>query len=115
MPVTATHAQGKVQPIEPVKAAHPLPGNGNDLPPEIINRQEREQKISDAVRDLNEHVQSVQRELQFSIDENSGHTVIKVLDKETKEVIRQIPGEEALRFANSLNEGADIELINAYI
>jgi flagellar protein FlaG len=40
--------------------------------------------------------------LQFSIDEESGETVVKVVDTETDEVIRQIPSEEMLALARNL-------------
>jgi flagellar protein FlaG len=114
LPAGTRITPAKVQPVQPVTPAQKLPGSGNDLPPETSEKVDRTVEIKDAVRDLNNHAQFVQRELQFSIDDNSGQTVIKVLDTKTKEVIRQIPGEEALRFASMLNEGAEIELINTY-
>jgi flagellar protein FlaG len=58
--------------------------------------------LSRAVKDINDYVQNVQRDLRFSIDEDSGHTVITVLDSETEEVIRQIPAEEILAIARNL-------------
>ncbi len=72
-------------------------------------------KLDDAVRDLNEHIQVVQRELHFSVDEDTGQTVIKVTDLATNEVIRQIPNEEALNFARKLNEGVELVLFSEYI
>jgi len=71
-------------------------------------------KLDDAVRDLNEHIQVVQRELHFSVDEDSGRTVIKVMDLATQEVIRQIPNEEALTYARKLSEGVELELFSEY-
>jgi flagellar protein FlaG len=53
---------------------------------------------------LSSYVQNVQRNLNFSIDESSGQTVIKVIDSESEEVIRQIPSEEMLALARRLNE-----------
>lgn len=49
--------------------------------------------------------QIVSRDLNFSIDEASGETVIKVVDPATDEVVRQIPSEEVLRIARSLESG----------
>ena len=68
----------------------------------------------EAVQEINDHLQQVHRELRFNIDTDSGRTVIKVVDAETKEVIRQIPDEEALKFAQRLNEGIGFKLLNAY-
>jgi flagellar protein FlaG len=42
--------------------------------------------------------------LQFSIDEDSKDIVVKVIDQSTKEVVRQIPTEEALEIAKSLDK-----------
>jgi flagellar protein FlaG len=42
--------------------------------------------------------------LQFSVDEGSGRTVVKVTDKDTGETIRQIPSEAVLALAESIGE-----------
>jgi flagellar protein FlaG len=41
--------------------------------------------------------------ISFSVDENLGMIIIKVIDAETEEVVRQIPPEELLRIAESLD------------
>ncbi|MCP4492702.1 MAG: flagellar protein FlaG [Gammaproteobacteria bacterium] len=66
------------------------------------SEQEAAQQLEDSVSQLNELVQSVQRDLRFSIDEFSGDTVIQVLDTKTEEVIRQIPSEEVLALAKNI-------------
>ena len=77
-----------------------LPVGGKSMPQEGDNLS-REMVIS-AVDNLNNYVQTIRRALQFSVDENSGRTVIKVLDAETKEVIRQIPAEEVISLSRTL-------------
>ena len=62
--------------------------------------------LDKAVKDLNKGVQNLQRSLQFSVDESSGRTVIKVVDKDTKEVIRQIPEQQVLELAARLDKNA---------
>lgn len=42
--------------------------------------------------------------LTFSIDKDSGRTVIKVIDPETHEVLRQIPADEILRMDKNLDQ-----------
>ena len=64
--------------------------------------------LEKAVKDLSQGVQNLQRSLQFSIDESSGRTVIKVVDKDTKEVIRQIPEEQVLELAARLDKNAGV-------
>lgn len=52
--------------------------------------------VTDTVNRLNETVQSIERDLQFQVDDTSGDTIITVLDTKTNEVIRQIPTEDVL-------------------
>ena len=60
--------------------------------------------LEEAVADMQDFTQNIQRSLSFSINENTGRTVVEVTDKTTGEVIRQLPTEEALRLAESLEE-----------
>ncbi len=50
-------------------------------------------------KSLEKFARSVNRDLNFRVDDMSGRTVITVLDGETKEVIRQIPSDEVLYMA----------------
>ena len=61
-------------------------------------------KLKMAVQEIEKFVQSVKRNLEFSIDEPSGKVVVKVIASDSGEVIRQIPNEEVLKLANSLND-----------
>lgn len=58
--------------------------------------------LKTAVQDIQKFVQSVRRNLEFSIDEASGKVVVKVIASETGEVVRQLPSAEALKIADSL-------------
>ncbi len=62
------------------------------------------QNLHGMVEDLNEMAQTVQRQLSFSVDKDSGKTVIKVIDTETDEVIRQIPPEDIMEMQKHLGE-----------
>ena len=66
-----------------------------------------EQALDAAVKQLNSYVQSINRNLEFNIDKDSGQTVVKVIDSETDELIRQIPNEEALSIAKQLDQVTD--------
>ena len=69
-------------------------------------------ELKAAVLDINEYVQSIQRTLQFSIDEETGTTVVKVLNSETQEVIRQFPPEEVLALARHLQASQEIQALD---
>ncbi|PAU54360.1 flagellar protein FlaG [Pseudomonas indica] len=61
-------------------------------------------QLEDAVSSIQEFVQSVRRDINFSLDDGSGRIVVKVTDAASGDVIRQIPSEEALKLAESLSE-----------
>ena len=77
-------------------------------------RQSSERSVEQAVEQLNDYVQSLQRDLKFSVDRDLGRAVVHVVDRNTDEVIRQIPNETALRLArnlkdqNTLIQGAEV-------
>jgi len=71
---------------------------------ETRNSEFTPEELESAVRNLNDYVQNVQRNLQFNIDDDSGHTIIKVIDSETEELIRQMPSEEVLAMSRHLRE-----------
>ena len=88
--------------------------SGNNLPSQVRTerpaqqeaaqeqREVRTQRVERAVEQLNDYVQSFQRDLKFSLDEDLGRTVVSVVDRNTQEVIRQIPNETALQLARNL-------------
>lgn len=73
------------------------------------------ERLEDAVASLNEYVQSVQRDLTFRLDDTSGKTVITVYDRNTEEVVRQMPDDVALRLARDLQQDEPISLFNAKV
>jgi flagellar protein FlaG len=63
--------------------------------------------VSAAVKKMNDAMLGSTQSLQFSIDEDSKDIVVKVIDQNTKEVVRQIPSKEALQIAKSLDKSID--------
>lgn len=66
------------------------------------------QPVEDAVSTIQQFVQTVQRNLNFSLDDSTGRVVVKVTDGLSGDVIRQIPSEEALRLAESLEQARSL-------
>jgi flagellar protein FlaG len=60
------------------------------------------EELSKAAERLNGLAQSIRRELRFSVDDDSGRTVIRVVDSETNELIRQIPSEDVLALISQM-------------
>lgn len=69
--------------------------------------------LRDAAKELNDFVEKIQTNLNFSVDEGSGRSVITVTDTQTGDVIRQIPAKEVLAVANLIRESsaADIDKV----
>lgn len=60
--------------------------------------------VKQAVEKISEFVSSKQSELSFSIDDASGSQIVKIMDIQTKQVIRQFPSEEAVAIAQALDK-----------
>jgi len=108
---SAANAYGKEQAvvIEKVESGKGLPQNVKKIA-EVSDTQ-----IKEAVSKLNDYVQSTERTLDFKMDEESGKTVIRVFDKASSELIRQIPNELALELAQNLNDDEPLLLFSAQV
>jgi flagellar protein FlaG len=67
------------------------------------SRQASANEVEKATDQVNKFVSSVNNGIQFSIDKETGISVVKVIDKSTNEIIRQIPGDEILQIAKTLD------------
>jgi len=67
------------------------------------------EQVDQAMKDVKQALPMQARNLQFSIDEDTGKTVVKVVDPTTKEVIRQIPSEEILAIAKALDKSMAVD------
>lgn len=61
-------------------------------------------EVEEAVAKVQKAVETQASNLLFSIDEDSGRTIVKVVDSSTQETIRQIPSEEILSIAKALDK-----------
>ncbi len=114
-PLSSSATANAVGKIDSNKVDGSTLSDGNNLPlnkpvGEISNEQ-----VKNAVSKLNEFVQSTERTLDFQMDEDSGKTVIKVFDKQSSELIRQIPNELALELAQNLNDDEPSLLFSAQV
>ena len=62
------------------------------------------QQVEAALVSIQDAVQSVRRNVNFSLEDGSGRIVVKVTDATSGDIIRQMPSEEALRLAENLDE-----------
>jgi flagellar protein FlaG len=59
-----------------------------------------------AVAAANDQLQQIDSELTFQLDNDTGRVVVKLIDRNTREVLRQTPTKEALAIARALAEGS---------
>lgn len=57
-----------------------------------------------AVDEGNTFLQAVERNLQFKVDDSTKELVVKIVDSNSGEVLRQIPSEEMLAFIKRMKE-----------
>jgi flagellar protein FlaG len=55
--------------------------------------------VAKAAADLQNFVQSMGRNLSFSVDETTGYHVVRVVNPNTGELVRQLPSEELLKIS----------------
>jgi flagellar protein FlaG len=61
-------------------------------------------KIESVTRQIDSYLRSMNKSLQFRVDQATGEMVVTIRDDETGEVIRQVPGEDALRIAQRIED-----------
>jgi len=61
-------------------------------------------KIESVTRQIDSYLRSIDKSLQFRVDQATGETIVTIRDDVTGEVIRQVPGEEALRIAQRIED-----------
>lgn len=62
-----------------------------------------EEQLDEAVSNINNVLSVRSQELEFTVDKESERTIVTVIDKNTKEMIRQMPSREALEIAKALD------------
>lgn len=77
-------------PVETAQQAQPSPPS--------------KEALQKALDDVKQAIPPAAQDLLFSIDKDTGKTVVKVVDATTKKVLRQIPSEEIMAIAKSLDK-----------
>jgi flagellar protein FlaG len=77
-----------------------------EFKPSNINQvmQPTRDTVARAAEQMQRFVSTMGRNLNFSIDGETGHHIVRVTNPATGEVIRQLPSEEMLRLAHSLTQ-----------
>lgn len=91
-----------------VSAYKPLAAQAEQAATASPAEEQERQPVEEAISSIKQFAQSIQRNLDFALDDSSGRVVVKVTDAVSGDVIRQIPSEDALRLAESLEEARSL-------
>ncbi|MCL2600659.1 MAG: flagellar protein FlaG [Treponema sp.] len=94
-PVRETHFTERRETVAQVAAS--LPGSGE-------RSGSSEQGLSRMAADIANFGQTINRRLQFVVDQQSNEVIVKVIDNTTNEVVRVLPPEELQRLHRNLQE-----------
>jgi flagellar protein FlaG len=109
LPAEESKVVAEPAPAVAVKSASSKPADSKpQLTPESGMKEAK--RLSE---ELQRRVGGPDSQLQFTVDESTGESVIKVMDKATKEVIRQIPSKEMLEIAQALDRFQESFLVNS--
>ncbi|WP_348697974.1 flagellar protein FlaG [Duganella fentianensis] len=105
-PITSPNGQtwtSEVKAAEPspaVVSAEAAPAESSPAAPATAVTLDKNQ-LKNSVDAINRYLKD-NSEVQFSIDDSSGASVIKVVDTETKKILRQFPSQQALDISKDL-------------
>ena len=77
-----------------------------EFKPSNVNQvmQPTRETVAKAAEQMQQFVSTMGRNLNFSIDSESGYHIVRVTNPATGEVVRQLPSDEMLRLSHSLTQ-----------
>jgi len=102
--------QGQRIPLEKLKEKieHHFGNNSQEASAETRNQNEQAHPsvalIDKVIQDVNELMQDSATHFEFKIHEKSGDVIVKLIDNETDEVVREIPSEKMVEIMSNLRE-----------
>ena len=90
---SATPERSQAAPVTPVTAAKQTSGASAD-----------DIKLDQAVEAINKFLKPVASSIEFSVDQDSGRTIVQVIDTDTQDVLRQFPSKQALAMSHELDK-----------
>lgn len=78
----------------PARAQHPA-----------VEKEATAAEARKAIAAANDQLKQIDSELTFQLDNDTGRVVVKLIDRNTREVLRQMPTKEALAIARALAAG----------
>lgn len=81
-----------------------IPSGGKNAPAvsENLSLAAGDARLNEAVSQLNDYIQSIHRNIEFTVDAKVNRVVVKVYNLDTGEILREIPAEEVLNMPNHI-------------
>ena len=96
---------GIIQGIQPVSVE--LGGNRNEMEQQKDQRSDAA-RIKNAINDVNNRLKPTKTRCEFSYHEEVNRVSIKIRDRETNEIVREIPPEESIKVLEKIYEIAGL-------
>ncbi|MES3024447.1 MAG: flagellar protein FlaG [Pseudomonadota bacterium] len=108
MDIQSTSSTAQAPAFGATRAAAPAAAQPAAAPAPVAKAQQASAKPTDdevdrALKSINSALQSRSPNLEFSVDSESERTIVKVVDRMTQEVIRQMPSVDTLEIAKALD------------
>lgn len=71
---------------------------------QVASQQPSSQQLQNAVDGINQAMRQSNQNLEFSVDASTKKPIVKMVDTQTGELIRQFPSEETLAIARSIDQ-----------
>jgi flagellar protein FlaG len=79
--------------------------NGVEQPRKVLQKETRSaEEIHKDLEMINEQLKSSNSSIQFSVDDKSNDVIVRIVDRDSGEVIRQIPPESIVRLRDSMKD-----------
>lgn len=72
--------------------------------PEVATKPVDQSQLQNVVDSINRALKQADKNLEFSIDEDTKKAVVKLVDSETGDVIREFPSKEALAISRAIEQ-----------
>ena len=108
-PAVALNLPGTAAPqaVDATPAVQSPPPAASKPPPSAASSLEQ---VQQAIKQVAAQVQAKSSNLEFSIDQSTGSTVVRIVDTQTNEVIRQIPSQEMIDIARAIGSAQGLLL-----
>lgn len=103
----------KIAEVRTERAGHDVPAAAAPRAAETHPDPVDDEALDRAIKTVNQILNPMARGLQFSVDVTTGKTVVKLVDTETNEVLREMPSREMLAIARALDRVKGL-LFNAH-